>query len=104
MWRRCCGGDASHPRGQTCTGWDLAARLALSDKAAFSHPAMLADIVGVALDESRHFLMLESRMRALSISYGDLPAHTVRHRGVPCGSSGLTLSTLLVSGRDCGTK
>jgi uncharacterized ferritin-like protein (DUF455 family) len=58
--------------------WDLAARLALSDEAAFSHPAMLADIVGVALDESRHFLMLESRMRALGISYGDLPAHTVR--------------------------
>ena len=34
-----------------------------------------SDWLGVADDESRHFLMLSDRLAALGASYGDLPAH-----------------------------
>ena len=33
------------------------------------------DWLGVAYDESRHFLMLSDRLAQLSANYGDLPAH-----------------------------
>ena len=34
-----------------------------------------ADWIAVALDESRHFRMLEARLQAFGVAYGDLPAH-----------------------------
>jgi uncharacterized ferritin-like protein (DUF455 family) len=33
------------------------------------------DWISVALDESRHFRLLEDRLEALGVAYGDLPAH-----------------------------
>lgn len=35
----------------------------------------VGDWLGVAADESRHFLALRARLRALGAEYGDLPAH-----------------------------
>jgi uncharacterized ferritin-like protein (DUF455 family) len=34
-----------------------------------------SDWISVALDESRHFRLLQDRLKALGLTYGDLPAH-----------------------------
>lgn len=51
--------------------WDIIAR--------FTHEALpdqfFADWVKVAVDEARHFLLLDDRLRALGSYYGALPAH-----------------------------
>ena len=53
--------------------WDIAARFTAR------HPdlprAFYDDWVAVADDEARHFMMLEDRLAALGVSYGDHPAH-----------------------------
>jgi uncharacterized ferritin-like protein (DUF455 family) len=38
-------------------------------------PAFYADWVGVAHDESRHFMLLRARLQALGYDYGDFDAH-----------------------------
>ncbi|SLN49245.1 ferritin-like domain-containing protein [Oceanibacterium hippocampi] len=51
--------------------WDLVGRFAdggLPDR-------FFADWIAVGDDEARHFMLVESRLRALGGGYGDLPAH-----------------------------
>ncbi len=52
--------------------WDLIGRFG----GTYDWPAgFFDDWVGVADDEARHFTMLEARLNALGVHYGDLPAH-----------------------------
>ncbi|MFM8502123.1 MAG: ferritin-like domain-containing protein [Fluviibacter sp.] len=37
--------------------------------------SFVRDWVGVAIEESYHFKLIESRLQALGVAYGDLPAH-----------------------------
>ncbi|MDO8608745.1 MAG: ferritin-like domain-containing protein [Phaeospirillum sp.] len=52
-------------------GWDIVARFTREDLPR----AFYNDWVRVALDEARHFEMLEDLLNRLGASYGDLPAH-----------------------------
>jgi uncharacterized ferritin-like protein (DUF455 family) len=40
-----------------------------------ARPAFVADWLGVAQDEARHFALVTARLAALGTAYGDLPAH-----------------------------
>lgn len=54
--------------------WDMVARFGASI-AAEMRADFLADWIGVAADEAKHFSLLESRLNELDAAYGDLPAH-----------------------------
>ncbi|MDA0340789.1 MAG: ferritin-like domain-containing protein, partial [Proteobacteria bacterium] len=51
--------------------WDMIARFAGADLPR----AFFDDWVGVAVEESGHFALLDQRLAALGAEYGDLPAH-----------------------------
>lgn len=52
-------------------GWDIVARFVTDELP----KAFYDDWVRVALDEARHFLMLEDLLHTFGARYGDLPAH-----------------------------
>ncbi len=55
---------------------DIIARFSDPGRAGLALPArFFDDWLGVADDESRHFLMVSERLAALDAAYGDLPAH-----------------------------
>ena len=55
-----------------------AINLALDAAWRFQHlgPLFVRDWVGVAIEEAYHFALINARLAALGVAYGDLPAHT----------------------------
>lgn len=73
--------------------------------AAHSEPAVdfAADFLSIAIDEARHFALLDARLRALGSFYGALPAHdlvwTSADRSTACCRMRLALGQLVQEAR-----
>jgi uncharacterized ferritin-like protein (DUF455 family) len=65
--------DADERQGRIDLAWDVIARF--GPKHPDLPPAFFSDWSKVALDESKHFSLLCSRLSALGTEYGSLPVH-----------------------------